>query len=485
MTSSQKGISDNLKLVNELQHEIFPKLKTTWGFHSGFIIRIQVFYLTYLLQAKNFNYSVERHDIKLNFKSGLLLCRSLWHLVNFKFQNVTHLQADALILSYSKNQIKVKDKNINIYTEPIKNKLMENGISTRTLFFDYPSSDDKADCLLQAYYKHLIFVQTFFFLLLLKTNRYHRSQLKILKKNETMLSAWLKERGVDRADEIAKVITNAIIRNEICSRTFERLNNLIRPKMIWMYCFYNNDISAFTRVANAKNIRIVEYQHSQQSDHHFAYAKWENINSVHDFFPSHFWVWRNSDKQRILKNFCGTQYKPRVVVGGNLWLASFNKQKSDNRFKGVLIALQGFWIPSFIEEYIISDNQYKWYFRLHPRYPGDRDTLIKLHNRFPEKIILEEANELPLYDLLSIVSINITSYSGVALEAYALGVKNIIFGEQGWNTYRLYIEKKAFHYVTDRASFETSMEAEYIKDDFDPIISDMEQVNESIKTLFA
>lgn len=485
MISSQSGISDNLKLINELQHEIFPKLGITWGFHSGFILRIQVFYLTYLLQAKNFNYSVERHGIKLNFKSIFLLSRSLWHVVKFKFRSVANLHSDALVLGYKKNEINVRDKNVNIYAEPIKTKLNENGNSIRTLFLDQPSSsNDKTDLLIHNYYKHLIVTQTFFFSLLLKTSQYHRSQVKILKRNELMLSKWLKDKGVEKPNEIAIIISNAIIRNEVCYRTFEILSRIIKPKMIWTYCFYDNDVSAVTRVANANNIKVVEYQHSQQSDHHFAYAEWENIDRIREFFPSDFWVWRNSDKERILKNFSGKKYQPNVIVGGNLWLANFNKaDKRQSRSDSVLISLQGFWIPDFIEEHIISDDQRHWYFRLHPRYPSDRDRLLNLYNRFPEKIIVEEANSLALYDLLSFVSINITSYSGVALEAYTFGVKNIIFGDQGLNSYKQYIERGVFDYVTNKESFERSMKEEYKKIDFDPVLDNIEQINESIKKL--
>ncbi len=88
-----------------------------------------------------------------------------------------------------------------------------------------------------------------------------------------------------------------------------------------------------------------------------------------------------------------------------------------------------------MEEFIEKDMEHIWYFRLHPRYPEDKQKLISLKTKFPDKVEIDEANNLSLYELFYKVKINITDFSGTALEAAEFGIKNIIIGEKGAKIY--------------------------------------------------
>jgi hypothetical protein len=213
---------------------------------------------------------------------------------------------------------------------------------------------------------------------------------------------------------------------------------------------------ALNRAANHLKIKSIEYQHSQQSDEHFAYAPWKNIELYSEFFPNTFWLWKKSDADRILRNFSSSKYIPNVIVGGNLSVIQQKEEfnyKASEAHKGILVSLQGIWIPGFLEEIIARDTEHFWYFRLHPRYPEDKQKLIDFRNKFPGKIEMDLANSLSLYELFTKVSISVTDFSGVALEAQEFGVKNIIIGKRGSEVYKQEIGEGSFHCALTETDF--------------------------------
>lgn len=205
---------------------------------------------------------------------------------------------------------------------------------------------------------------------------------------------------------------------------------------------------ALIRAAQALNIKTIEYQHSSISKYHFAYGGWsDRINKSESFFPSIFWAWSNTDAEVITNTFKALP-NLNTYVGGNLFLQSFKKNstKSNNI---ILVTLQGIPLPIFLINYISLNKDFKWYIRQHPRYPLDKKIIEEFQFKNPDNIEMEDANKLSLYELLSMASYHITCYSGTAIEAQEFGIQNIIFGEDGYNSYKQQIENGSFLYVNN------------------------------------
>lgn len=258
---------------------------------------------------------------------------------------------------------------------------------------------------------------------------------------------------------------------------------------VLFYCYYHNSILALNRAARDQGILTIEYQHSLQSDNHFAYSKWsENLIRAKHHFPGMFWVWTEFDKQRIEANFNSLELSSNVFKGGNIYLTLLHKQYA-SKFKQkeniILIALQGFWIPDYIQQVIESDLNYKWFLRLHPRYPLDYDKASALTGKHPGKIFLEEANDADLYELLAQAKYVITAFSGVALEAQVFGCQAIIFSEDGYQSFKNYIEEGVFSFIKDKEKLMTILNSnkEY-KQNFNGLEADKNRVLQNVIQIF-
>jgi hypothetical protein len=278
-----------------------------------------------------------------------------------------------------------------------------------------------------------------------------------------------------------------ILENEAYHFAYIKVLTITKPKIVWSYNYANNRVMAMQRACNTLNISGVEYQHSVQSDLDYAYTDWptNKINSS-TFFPKYFWVWRESDRERIEKNFRQVNPKLQVILGGNIYISGIIRQRkrSANTANKVLVTLQGTWIPEFIEKYISSDDQISWYIRLHPRYPLEQSRLEEFSAKYPQKVETKEANSKSLYELFDMVDYHLTSFSGSALEAQLFDVQNIIYGQMGYDTYKDYIETGAFYFVNDHNSLDEILSKDKKSSHtHDPILADRRIVEENVLNL--
>ncbi len=278
------------------------------------------------------------------------------------------------------------------------------------------------------------------------------AQNKNLISNLQKVETFSKENNFDFKG-LAVFLLEALIENEIGFRQWLLFLKNSSYKKILTYCYYDNRVMAINRAAHELNITTIEYQHSQQSDDHFAYCSWSvNIENTRAHFPAIFWVWTASDKERIERNFSPVFSPVKSILGGNVYLSLLKEKYSSaqKKEKAVLVILQGTWVPDYVEDAVKELPEYKWYFRLHPRYPDDKPRLEKLADDFPGHVDMQEANSSQLYELFSKVNYVLTGYSGTALEAQVFGLQNIVFGVDGHNSFNTYIETGAFFYVGDK-----------------------------------
>lgn len=234
-------------------------------------------------------------------------------------------------------------------------------------------------------------------------------------------------------------LATQIINNQARYLYFVRLFKFCSYQKVLLYCYYNSFMMAVTRAAHHCGIEVIEYQHSQITSGHFAYSPWSNrIVDSAIFFPNIFWAWRQSDVNYIQKSY---QYIPgfRAIVGGHVFL-SRTHAIAEQKEQSILFTLQGRGIPEFLTQRIVNENDWKWYLRVHPRYPQDQSLIEELKKQNPNFVEIDEANQTSIYALMPRMRFHITAYSGSALEASYFGVRNLIFSSKGAQTYQAEIQ---------------------------------------------
>ncbi|MBI3519733.1 MAG: hypothetical protein HY062_10300 [Bacteroidetes bacterium] len=439
-------------LLNELENYLLKNSKLKYVNYPLF--RAQLGYYLNLLETNKI--LPNSSSPKIAYPIPIFNYRSLFQLLKLKvilfFLKINHknlLKNKVLIYGFKAHYYKQKNgEEINLYLSPIKKELLKNGCGFEELLIDRNKPVNYDLSSLAVFYGKLKQYNRLLF-------AYRNKRINKIEKyisNSKFIKIFLDEKKIEQTDHFINLSNNFQIEQEINYYTFKELLKVTRPKLIWSYCFYENSVMALSRAANELAIENIEYQHSQQSDEHFAYARWENSDMYKEFFPKTFWVWKQSDADRLIRNFSGKMYTPRVIVGGNLSIIQQKEQfvaKEADADTGILVSLQGVWIPDFMERLIAQDQKYVWYFRLHPRYPDDKQKLIDLKQRFPDKIEIDQANALPLYELFAKVRFNITDFSGVALEAKEFDIDNIIIGRKGYTVYKTEIETETFFSAFD------------------------------------
>lgn len=314
------------------------------------------------------------------------------------------------------------------------------------------------------------------------------SHNRILVDNLSGVETFSAENGITLTG-LADFIFNSIVQNEVHYQLLKIYLKGSGYKKVLYYCYYNNQVMALNRAARDLGIETIEYQHSLQPDDHFAYSEWKyNIHNADHHFPSLFWVWNEADKIRIENNFKLLNVKSKAITGGNVYLGLLHERfhHTGKKENGILVVLQGAWIPEFIERSVANNPGYRWYFRLHPRYPVDKERAEHLKATYPDRVETEEANSLSLYELFGKVKFAITAFSGTAVEAQAFGIQNIIFGEAGYQAYQSYIENDAFLFVNDEHELNALLQKEkQVFKSYNNMLIDIDNIRSNVINCFS
>lgn len=338
----------------------------------------------------------------------------------------------AIMTNNTHKTSKQTDKFVNQFTDPFVELFNHESIPFD--LFDY----DDMHAFGESFAVHTNYYYT------IVSRRYNRN--KLLQAQLKAVSKYLMD--IFGSDfDLYTVLVRSIVYNQIYYRSFKKLFSKNSYSKALYYCYYSDLNLALNRAAKECHVETIEYQHSQISSNHFAYSGW-NGYSDSTFFPSRFWAWRDVDVTQLEREFkdanCFNSFK-----GGNVFIGQVKDlyPRNEESTNKIIVTLQGIGIPCFLEEYLETDSSEVWYLRFHPRYPQDRLKIEALKLRFPEKINIEEANSLSLYELFSQADYHMTCFSGSAIEAQCFGVQNIIFGEKGKVTYAKQIEEGSFFQV--------------------------------------
>lgn len=287
--------------------------------------------------------------------------------------------------------------------------------------------------------------------------------------------------------DLYNLLVNSIVESQVKYLSFLVFFKKYNFKKVLVYCYYDSNVMAILRAANKLNITTIEYQHSQVSSKHFAYSGWGNsIQKSYSFFPSIIWAWRDSDVRNLLNEFSAIP-SHKVIKGGNVVIPLYanEKDKKNNQIPKVLVALEGTGLPDYIFDFISNNKQVNWMLRLHPRYPSDKELILRLKNNNQLSVDIENANSLSLYELLKNVDYLLTSGSGCAIEAQTFGVTNIIYDEKGYTTYKEQIENGTYFFIRNSDNlkniFNNNLRS---NNDFDKVEVDTSNITKKIIEIF-
>ena len=85
---------------------------------------------------------------------------------------------------------------------------------------------------------------------------------------------------------------------------FEDVLDEVRPSAIFVAGFYDPILFAAVRMANLKEIPVVDIQHEVLGEKHFGYHGWRRLNEqCYEYLPPNLWRWNASDNESILHSF--------------------------------------------------------------------------------------------------------------------------------------------------------------------------------------
>ena len=253
------------------------------------------------------------------------------------------------------------------------------------------------------------------------------------------------------------------------SRVLERWLRSARPGLVVLDCWSNWPLIAAALAAHRLSIPVMELQHGIQEHSHVAYHWWRKEPAGGwPARPDLFWVW-GARAENLYYETNRTQQE--VIRGGNPWIRRWLlktdpevetacKEVSnlvDGYSRSILVTLQN---PGSLDLGCLKDiistspSNWIWLIRAHPAWKLDRlgfEQEIRGSSR--AVVRLHEPDELPLYALLRVVDLHVSSYSTCSNEALAFGKPTILLSEQGLAMFREFVEKGIMYYVQRPSDF--------------------------------
>ncbi|MGJ8684487.1 MAG: hypothetical protein ACSHWW_07685 [Nonlabens sp.] len=450
-----KNRSEYIGIVEQINNSVIDIFDSFFGINIEFILKIQLSYQLHLAYAKgsfpNFN---DYRPLYLNkygsVSSYFYILKSLFILslkiFYFKFF-VKFSKKHIVFVGNTTHNTLLNDECQNLYLSAFTEKYSPK--DRLLLYLDAKNNNEFSDFYLD------LFIEWYKILYSLKYS-FSKKSLKFFKKYGDSINSHLQSHVGKSFKGIDVFLADQVVEYLVHKNAYRQLLLKLKPSIVQGYCFYENRINAMISAANSLNIKTIEYQHSAISNSHFAYSKWERVDELYLHFPSYFYVWNKSDLLLINDNFVGVCHKPQGKIVGIKHLAPLPTLGEKKRNK-LLICLQGIWMPQWLEDFIIKDDNHQWFIRLHPRYPNDKTQLNKLDKLNKKNLYIHEANTSVLEELLKQSIGLITCFSGTALEAYNLGIEVLIYGEEGKSAFNKFIEDGQFTYVFNERILENKL----------------------------
>ena len=246
------------------------------------------------------------------------------------------------------------------------------------------------------------------------------SKLIFLRKKEIRILDEINKREKLKVD-----YPQIVIRFDIEKRIYKLFLNLYTPKVIFINCYYSNQ--SLVKAASELNIKVIEVQHGQIGENHFAYHLNKKLDN--SFFPDILLTFSEYDKSMVERS----QNNPfnKVVAVGRYALELIKAETIPQSLleitkqydKTVSISTQ-YTLESELAEFIknIAKTNNNIGFLLSLRHFNKN-----YYDRFsmPSNVYLFKG-EFSCYDILKVSDMHMTGYSTCAIEALFFKKKSIL-----------------------------------------------------------
>lgn len=417
-----KKISNYIKKIRKIENNFKLDDFLIDEFNVWPLIRLELFKK---FSEKNVN--LKEKKIKKNyFKSIFTILVHLFYFFKYnnKIKSNNFRKVEAIFFS---------DKRF--YYEKYNSKYFNNLIDPY-FYFNKSKKKIKIELINTVGEKKKFFEPQYFNIYSLSIFRYIIFKLNLIYKLSFKKKIERKLENIEKKHSIV-LNSNEIFKNLINIKfqtlVFEKIIKTIKPKSVYISCYYNLENFAISYVCNKLGIRCYDIQHGGIENYHLMYANWKYQNiKKNNLLPKHFLVW---DKRPIsittlpnakIKNFkiVGKQsiyfWKKHLAVSEDLNqkknLKFFHNLK---KYKSIVLVCLTTDIPKQIPQLIneLPNNNF-WLIRAHPRH-----TNFNLIKKFLSKNIKSNnydvnfSSKLNLNFLLKHSDKFITDYSSTIYDA--------------------------------------------------------------------
>jgi hypothetical protein len=224
---------------------------------------------------------------------------------------------------------------------------------------------------------------------------------------------------------------------------FLNLFKNIRPKIIFIPCFYDPIGFGLIEACKKYGIITIDVQHGNQGKFHPIYYGWNYFpNEGYSLMPDCFWVWGEYFKKTLLKGATNEKF-PKIIVGGNAWLMREKESKFDfnpipqkylrPNTKTILFALQPVetdYTVDFIRKMAKFDPEINIILRFHPIMHKDKLIYERELNKFTN-IDFDTGNNFKLFELFRFCQLVASLWSTVVLEGIEFGLTSYLIHPNG------------------------------------------------------
>ncbi|KPK27764.1 MAG: hypothetical protein AMJ61_04480 [Desulfobacterales bacterium SG8_35_2] len=238
-----------------------------------------------------------------------------------------------------------------------------------------------------------------------------------------------------------------------------------KPRIGFCVSYYSVTGMAFNLACREYNIPSFDIQHGLQGDLHVAYGRWNKLPAAgYELLPKYFWCWDEAEVESITKWSSKISQWHKPIMGGNLWLEGWQKEKYDfiswydrkiktqkeslpAAARHILVTLQFNLTDSdtlgpLLAAIKISPSEWHWWIRLHPCSSQEEKNFIHqflLHEN-KDKYEINMASEFPLYALLRHMDVHVTHSSSTVIEALTFKVPSVIMSTYGNEFFHAQVE---------------------------------------------
>jgi len=218
-------------------------------------------------------------------------------------------------------------------------------------------------------------------------------------------------------------------------------------KKVYCFNYYSLKNYALVFAGNKLGIPTYDVQHGVAGDVHMSYGRGRMIPSNgFNIMPKYYWTWDEASAATVNNWNCKSI---NAEILGNPWVELWKKEYykdvfkilAPSKFKSlletkrvVLVSLQNLKdsIPLEILDLIKKQKEMFFLLRLHPSQNNGKDLVQMLNEKgLYDNFNIEQSTKLPLHFLLPYVSLHITRFSSVAIEAKDYGIKTVFLEQNG------------------------------------------------------